>query len=172
MDYNNYDGNSNQSQNSENGWNQYNGEQPQQGNNYEPNDRYTVTAPNGLATGALVLGILSVVSVCCIYGSWIFGGIGITLGLLSRGKEKKMSTNAMVGVITSIVGIVLSVVVLAYSIVTVVKSFGDNGFMKYLEEYQKLLEEETDLDEDYWDYWNSLFDEDSPYANYFDNGTL
>ncbi|OYP00497.1 hypothetical protein CG709_11505, partial [Lachnotalea glycerini] len=46
----------------------------QTNNNYS-NDNQA----NGMATASLVLGILAIISICCVFGSYVFGGIAITL---------------------------------------------------------------------------------------------
>ena len=46
-------------------------------------------ASNGLAVAALICSVLSIVSVCCLYGAFVFGGLAIIFALLSRGARKK-----------------------------------------------------------------------------------
>ncbi len=62
-----------------------------------------------MATASLVMGILGLVTACCCYGGFIFGGLGILFALLSR-PDGKLHGRAMAGMILSIVAIVLSLV--------------------------------------------------------------
>lgn len=167
MDFNNDDDGFKQ-------YNEANGTNSDNQNDYNNQDfnynggQYTPTTQNAMATAALIMGILAIVSVCCVYGSWIFGSIGITLGLLSRGGEKNTSANAKAGIITSTVGIILSIVMLIYSVFSFIQTFGNGSLDTFMEEYKKMIEEEMDLnDSDI----NSLF-KGTPYENYFDDGTL
>lgn len=66
-------------------------------------------SPNNMATASLVMGILSLVSCCCYYVSFIFCGLGILFALLSRTGEP-MVGRAKVGLGLSIVGLVLAAV--------------------------------------------------------------
>lgn len=61
---------------------------------------------SGLATASLVLGILSLLLVCCGF-SFILGALGILFALISRGAAK-MSTSAKTGLGLSIGGLVLT----------------------------------------------------------------
>lgn len=107
-------------------------------NNQANNNFYSNNQPNGMATAALVLGILAIVSLCCIYGSYIFGGIAITLGLLSRGKDRKLSTNALIGVILSIVGMVISTIIITLYVIFFMAS---GAIDTYIQEYESIYED-------------------------------
>ena len=68
-----------------------------------------------LATAALVLGIISLVSTLCCC-PFIFSALGIVLALLSKGAEKMLRPRAKTGLILSIVGMCVSVVLVVFSI--------------------------------------------------------
>ena len=51
----------------------------------------------GFATASLVLGILSLVTCCCIYSALPFGALAIIFALLSRGGEMTMDSRGMTG---------------------------------------------------------------------------
>lgn len=71
----------------------------QQPNGYQPNPNYSYNmnqAPQrnymdkrstGLATASIALGIVSIVTFCCLYAALPCGALAIILGLLSRGGE-------------------------------------------------------------------------------------
>lgn len=69
------------------------------------------TGSNSLATTALFLGFLSLLSGFTGIGGISFGAMGIILGLLSR-TSPKMRTNAKVGIGLSLAGIVLGTALL------------------------------------------------------------
>lgn len=76
----------------------------QQPNGYQPNPNYSYNmnqAPQrnymdkrstGLATASIALGIVSIVTFCCLYAALPCGALAIILGLLSRGGEMTFST--------------------------------------------------------------------------------
>lgn len=86
----------------ETNWNQQNGAgQP-------------VKAPQStLALVSLVMGILGIVTSCCIYGGLIFGSLGIMFALLSR-TEERLEGYAKAGLITSIISLVLLLIVFLF----------------------------------------------------------
>lgn len=65
---------------------------------------------NSMAIASLVMGILSLVGCCCGGVGTVFGALGITFALLSRGEEP-MNTHAKTGLTLSIIGICLGVLV-------------------------------------------------------------
>ena len=68
-----------------------------------------------LATAALVLGIISLVSTFCCC-PFVFSALGIVLALLSKGAEKMLRPRAKTGLILSIVGMCVSVILIVFSI--------------------------------------------------------
>lgn len=63
---------------------------------------------NNMALASMILGIISIVTVCCCYGGIIFGSLAILLALLSK-TEDEMESNAKTGLITGCIGLGLSV---------------------------------------------------------------
>lgn len=97
---------------------------------------------NGFFAAALVFGILSIATCCCIYSSIIFGSLGITFALLSRTDEKKFDRNARTGLILSIVGMVLSVVITIGSAIFTIQTYG--SFDAFMDAYEETLENYMD----------------------------
>jgi hypothetical protein len=125
--------------------------------NANDSNYYNGNQPNGMATASLVLGILAIISLCCIYGSYIFGGIGITLALLSRGKNTKLSTNALIGTILSVIGMIIATVLIVISVILVFSKYGFENYMEAYEAYyEEITGEEFPFDSDTFNY-----DEDS-----------
>lgn len=80
-----------------------------------------VTRPNGFATASLVLGICAFVSVftMTVLPPVILGSLSLILGLLSRGSQKKMHSNALAGVIVSASALVINLAICIFSFYTV-----------------------------------------------------
>lgn len=81
---------------------------PYTNNGYPP----TPSRPNGdsLATAAMILGILSIVTAMTftIYPSLVLGSIGIVLALLSKGRAPKLVSKAKIGTTCAIAGILFT----------------------------------------------------------------
>ena len=118
----------------------------EQPNQQDPN--YHNSAPgnasNGLAAAALICSILSIVSVCCLYGAFIFGGLAIIFALLSRGKRKKATGAARTALFLGTAGLLISLVITIGSFITVSRQYG--GFDKFLERYTYTLEHDFGID--------------------------
>ena len=99
-----------------------------------------------LATAALVLGIISLVSTLCCC-PFIFSAIGIVLALLSKGAEKVLRPRAKTGLILSIVGLGVSVVLIGFSIGMPVFMYKTNPMFreKFNLEMKKSLEQDEQL---------------------------
>lgn len=67
---------------------------------------------NGLAAGGLVLGILGMVSFWTIYGGLIFGGLAVTLSLLSRGRFR-LGGMAVAGLVCGVIAVAAAFVLFA-----------------------------------------------------------
>lgn len=65
---------------------------------------------DGLATAAMILGILSIVTAMTftIYPSLILGSIGIVLALLSKGRAPKLVSKAKIGTTCAMAGILFT----------------------------------------------------------------
>lgn len=99
-----------------------------QQNNPYTNNGYPRTplrpSGDGLATAAMILGILSIVTAMTftIYPSLVLGSIGIVLALLSKGRSPKLITKARIGTTCAIAGILFT----GSFFITTVKAFHDN----------------------------------------------
>lgn len=80
---------------------------------YAPVNEEVPRNANGLQIGGLVLGILSIVFICCYgYPSVIFGSIGLILSIVGNKKGKHGIGTA--GFICSIIGLVLGIISAIY----------------------------------------------------------
>ena len=97
---------------------------------------------NNMETAALILGILSITTCCCLYGAYIFGSLAIIFALLSRGGRMKMSSEAKTGLLLAIIGIVLATFFFGLSIYALLKEFGsiEDVFKEAFKEYCRMME--------------------------------
>ena len=87
--------------------------------------------PNGFASAALVLGILSLVLCCCCYVSIPLGALSILFAILSK-RERQMSGRGRAGLCLAIVGLCLTVLFTLSIVITFVK---DGEFQKVMDGY-------------------------------------
>lgn len=73
---------------------------------------------NRLASAAMVLGIISILTAIggTVYFPFLFGSIGITLAILSKGYQNVLHTKALIGLITCIVALVLNIMIVFTSV--------------------------------------------------------
>ena len=89
----------------------------------------------GFSTASLVLGILSLVTCCCIYSALSFGALAIIFALLSRGGEMTMDTRGLTGLGLGIAGLVLGIVIFIFMFIYTVSMYGGfDAFMQYTNE--------------------------------------
>lgn len=116
-----------------------------------PDRKYQESGSQGMATGALVLGICSILFLCCGI-SWIFGMIGIVLAILSRGAGS-MNNSAKIGlglsIGGSILGVIATIALIMYSFQSDYWSYMDNQFF---EQYN----DSTDDYDDLKDYFSDI----------------
>ena len=93
----------------------------------------------GFATASLVLGILSLVTCCCIYSALPFGALAIIFALLSRGGEMTMDSRGMTGLGLGIAGLVLTIVIFIIMFIYTVSFYG--GFDAFMQSTNELAEQ-------------------------------
>ncbi len=120
----------------------------------QPNYEKMDSTPSGMATAALVIGILSIVTLCCSPLSVILGALGIIFSLLSRKGKARLQGNAMSGLVISVIGIILGILVTIGYIFYTIRMMGSEDFRQYLNEYEDIY------GEDYYKY---------NYDNFYDN---
>lgn len=120
--------------------------------NYERMDN----TPSGMAVASLIIGIISIVSLCCPILSIILGALGIIFSLLSRRRKEKISGNAQIGMILSVLGLVLGFLVMIGTVIYVIRQAGNENVQKYLKNYEEQYGDEYNGNTDIYDY---LFNE-------------
>lgn len=93
---------------------------------------------SSFATASLLMGILSLVSLCTVIGPLIFGSLGIIFAILSRRPGQKTSGEALAGIVTSIIGCVLSLV---FIVLVFVASFSVITNPEYREQMNQMYED-------------------------------
>lgn len=118
-----------------------------QSNEYQ--NRPPVRPGNMMELAACILGYVAIATTCCIYLSLVCGGLAVILGLLSRGKNKKLPDRARIAVTTGAVAMIATVCMTAFMFVTTIRQYGsfDNFMKTYMETVEQLspgLETNTD----------------------------
>lgn len=131
---------------------EYSTEQYQNQNNFS-NQRSRFPSGNGMVTASMIMGIISVLLICCGI-SYFFGALGIIFALLSR-RDGPMESQAKVGLGLSIAGAVGGIILL---IVTIVANFSTyQNLYQELEKYY--LEDNYDEYEDFFDNYDNYLEE-------------
>lgn len=126
----------------------YNYQQPDD-NSYQNN---TDKRSAGLATAALVLGIVSLVTLIFVLPTLVCGSLAIILGLLSKGGESTVDGRGKAGIITGTVALCLITLILI-----ILGAFGseDNAVNTFEREFRMEFENEYN---NYNDYYNNDYD--------------
>ena len=131
---------------------EYSTEQYQNQNNFS-NQRSRFPSGNGMVTASMIMGIISVLLICCGI-SYFFGALGIIFALLSR-RDGPMESQAKVGLGLSIAGAVGGIILL---VVTIVANFSTyQNLYQELEKYY--LEDNYDEYEDFFDNYDNYLEE-------------
>lgn len=97
-------------------------------------DYQTQPKKNAFSTAALLMGILSLVSLCTIIGPLIFGSLGIIFAVLAHRQNQKMGAETIIGIVTSAIGCGVSVLLLAVTLVSGVVMLTDPAYRQQLNE--------------------------------------
>lgn len=105
-------------------------------------NRKTTGNPNTFSVLALILGILGLVTMCCLYTGLIFGGLAIIFGLLSRGNAKNPCKQAQTGIILGVIAIAVTVALYAFMLVSTMTQYGgiDNFMKDVMDNTQRMME--------------------------------
>ena len=87
------------------------------------------------ATASLVCGILSIVSMIMVFTPYIFGGLGIFFGIMSRGKDCKFSSKTIAGIICSCLGILLITAIIVILIFVLVQTYTLDDWNQLMNEF-------------------------------------
>lgn len=143
------------SRNGQNGGYPPEGWQPPQGGYYYQPCRSE--QKNAFATAAMVLGIISLLSLVSVYWALPIGALAILFTILSKRKGRRMTTHALIGLSTSLTSIIISAFILITTITFFVQALNpknrnyvnklfqstygydfDEYMENYLEEIEKL----------------------------------
>lgn len=97
---------------------------------------------NTFSALALILGILGLVTICCLYTGLIFGGLSIIFGLLSRGNARKCCSQAHAGIILGVIAVIATIALYAYMFASTMNQYGgiDNFMKEVMDNTQHMME--------------------------------
>lgn len=122
--------------------NQYYTEQGEpEGFENQPND----PAPSsGMASAALILGIVSIVTSCCFYISIPLGALAILFAILSKDPSRPYLSQARSGLVLAIIGMGATVLLLILAFVANVTYLGDSELREQIEDYMEFYDHDSD----------------------------
>lgn len=127
----------------------YNYQQPND-NSYQNN---TDKRSAGLATAALVLGIVSLVTIFSIVTPYVCGSLAIILGLLSKGGETTVDGRGKAGIITGTIALcIITLILFIFGV------FGSENHAVNTFEREFRMEFENEYN-NYNDYYNNDYDD-------------
>lgn len=173
---NNYTGNNSQNtDNVRNNSGRYNGNGYQNGSGQYNGfgggiygNNYQQAPPNGMATAAMILGIISLVTSCCFYLAIPLGVIGVILAVLSQGSDRTLPPRAKSGLWLAVAGAALSLFLTVASVVSTFSRYGVDGFIDMLRQYEQFYEGQSGQDGEINNY-NDMKDWLEDYLNGKDN---
>ena len=105
---------------------------------YEPIDINKALPPTrGFSIASMVLGILSLITCCCVYTPILFGALAVVFALISRKKIGVLDGMSIAGLICGILGFVIGVSIIIY----VNTPGGQAAINSLTEEWERALEE-------------------------------
>lgn len=104
------------------------------GQNPPPGNYGPGSESNSFSSAAMILGIVSLVSSCCLYISIPVGAVGIILAILSKGNSSRMDSRSKTGLGISIAGICISFVMIIAVLVSDTY-MGNTTFNKVYQDY-------------------------------------
>lgn len=115
----------------------------QSDNHFNEQYRPPVRPQDVMQSAAIVLGVVAIVTTCCIYSSIIFGSLSIVLALLSRGDQKNLTPQGKVAVILSSIAIGLSVIATVCMFVITIHQYG--SIENFINAYMQVMESLTGM---------------------------
>ncbi len=109
--------------------------------NFNSSGQPQIQPRDAMITVAVILSAIAVAASCCVYASLTCGALAIILALLSRGQQKKLSSQGRLAVIISVVAIIVSILVTVSMFVSVVHQYG--SLENFIKEYSALMETMT-----------------------------
>lgn len=141
---------------------------PYEGNYYQPYKPVYTPEPEtqpldgnkSMATASLVMGILSILSICCFPPFlFVFAGLGILFSCLAKGRYARSGTaKAGLAISTSCLAIMTALVIFVCAMV-MASPFGRSFF----EDYFNLLMDENTTTEDIYDFLDKYLSDENLY---------
>lgn len=126
---------------------------------------------NAFSIASMVLGILSLASLCLVYFSPVFAGLSILFALLSKGYRNKMHGYALTGIITSSIALVCSIAVwiciyIFFFLMSEPEKLGSEFWSTYKETGEQIYGDNFD------DMLKQVYGDDFNIDDYIKGGTL
>ena len=128
----------------------------------KPADPYQ---PNGFASAALTLGILSLTLCCCCYVSIPLAALGILFAILSKGKEPHMQGRAKTGIVLSTIGLGLTILLTCVSLLVLMNNTGSRKQVKEYMEYYMGDDFDSDSLDEFFRNYGGYDQDDHDYGN-------
>ena len=94
--------------------------------------RRTADANPSFASAALTCGILSIILSITMFLPFIFGGMGIFLAIMSRGRDCRFSSRSKAAIVCSVIGIAIVVFLFFFAFLYISSHYGWEHFMNEL----------------------------------------
>ena len=98
---------------------------------------------NSFIAASVLMGILSLVSLCTVIGPMIFGSLGIIFAVLAHRKGEKPGSDELLGIITSSIGVGFSVILMIGALAMVPSMLNDPEYREYLNQMSEQMYGET-----------------------------
>lgn len=108
---------------------------------------YASNTPNlnkrskNMAIASMILGIIALITCCCIYSAMVCGSLGIILALLSRGGNQTLESQGTAGLVLSSIGLALTLAIYIGIFLMMLRQYG--GIDGILQEYMRLYNADT-----------------------------
>jgi len=104
---------------------------------------FNVRSQKAFATASMIMGILSLVTMCMILPALVFGGLSILFAILSTRKGQSMFGGAIAGLITGGIGLVSSIMILIATFAMIPSLMKDPAYRDYLNDLSMQMYGET-----------------------------
>lgn len=99
---------------------------------YNQNPQENMRRSKRMETTALILGVLSIATICLVYPTLICGSLAIVFALLSRGGERTLTARAQIGLTLGSIGLGIILLMIIYTLVIAEVYYG--GFFNMARE--------------------------------------
>lgn len=99
---------------------------------YNQNPQENMRRSKRMETTSLILGVISIATICLVYPTLICGSLAIVFALLSRGGERTLTARAQIGLVLGSIGLGIILLMIIYTFVIAEAYYG--GFFNMARE--------------------------------------